>query len=110
MQYLEEILSDLQFVAHLREEVYVAVIEQQVDEDHALVSGLQEVTENLSVCEHVHHDSEHLNKKKKNKQEHPQSKFTEVRVAWEVTERCWGFYLFLKSSTKCKPYRYMGKP
>lgn len=65
MQYLEEILSDLQFVAHLREEVYVAVIEQQVDEDHALVSGLQEVTENLSVCEHVHHDSEHLNKQTK---------------------------------------------
>lgn len=55
-QYLEEILSKLQLVTHLREKVYAAVIEQQVDKDHALVRCLQEVTKYLGVCEHVHHD------------------------------------------------------
>lgn len=39
------------------------MVQQQVDKYHALVGCLQEVTKDLSICEYIHHDSQHLGEK-----------------------------------------------
>ena len=58
--HLEVSVRDLGFVTHLLEELHASLVQEHTDEHPALVGRLQDVTEDLHVCEHVHQDGQDL--------------------------------------------------
>lgn len=52
--------TNSQIVAHFQEMGYKVLVEKDVDRDLAVVVGILKVTEDLNVCEGIHHKGNHL--------------------------------------------------
>lgn len=58
--YAQVGVLDVECGAHVCEAAQVLVVQQDVDGDPALVGRLHQITQQVHVCEHVHHQRDHL--------------------------------------------------